>query len=77
MEHISYLPKFFDRADLKNKSVELNAARKWLKDQGKLSKKELELLDDVVGGWRLYKGAYSKNNCIREVNMMITFTKSR
>lgn len=75
MKTITYLPKFYDKADVKAKQVEIEEVKKELLATGCLNKAEIEFLKDA--NITLYGDAYSRNYIIQKVNELIKFVNYR
>lgn len=75
MNRVEYLPKFYNKAEVKAKQVELNEAINELLASGKLTEKEAVEVSDV--DITLCADTYSRNYQIKYVNELIKFVEIR
>lgn len=75
MTKIEYLPKFYDRAEVKERQKKLVALRKELIATGKLTRNEVETLNDL--DITLCADTYSRNYELHKVNDLVDFVKCR
>lgn len=75
MEKIEYLPKFYNRLEIKEKQKKLVALREELIATGKLTEKELETIKgfDVT----MCADTYSRNYELNKINELVDFVKCR
>ena len=75
MNKITYLPKFYDRAEVKEKQKQLVELRKELIATGKLTQKEIDKVNDL--NITLCGDTFSRNYEIHIINDLVDFIKCR
>lgn len=74
---IEYLPKFYERSDIKQKFNEVITCTKELLDSKMLSNKEVEDLKLGVDVFKLAGDAYTRNHVIWNIKQMQTYASCR
>ena len=75
MNKIEYLPKFYNSSETKEKQKELDELRKELISTGKLTQKEIEMIQDF--DITLCADTYSRNYELHKINDLVDFIKLR
>lgn len=75
MNKIEYLPKFYDRSEVKSRQKQLVELRKELIATGKLTQNEIEMLQDL--NITLCADTYSRNYELHKINDLVDFVKCR
>ena len=75
MNKIDYLPKFYDKSEVKSRQKQLVALRKELIATNKLTQKEVEMLNDL--NIELCADTFSRNYELHKINDLIGFVQCR
>lgn len=75
LKKIEYLPKWYDKADVKARQKELVQLRKELIATGKLVQKEIDMLNDF--DITLCADTYSRNYELHKINDLVDYIKWR
>ena len=75
MKKIDYLPKFYSRSETRAKQKELVELRKELIATGKLTSKEIEMIQDF--DITICADTYSRNYELHKINDLVDYVKCR